>query len=138
MASQSAPLWPTCIWSILKGKPSVLPPPPLRYWFRFVDDTFVIQQEAHKQIFLDHINKADPAIKFTVEGNQENDAILFLDTLVKPETDNSLSIPVCRKSIHISQYLEWDSHHYLATKYSVIGTFTHRANTVCTGPELFN
>ena len=48
----------------------------------------------HKQIFLDHINKIDPAIKFTVESNQENGTIPFLDTLVKPEADNSLSISV--------------------------------------------
>ena len=41
----------------------------LRY--RFVDDTWVIQQQAHKQLFLDHINSIDPAIKFTVKGNQE-------------------------------------------------------------------
>ena len=64
------------------------------HWFRFVDDTFVIQQEFHKQLFLDHINNIDPAIKFTVEGNQENGAIPFLDTLVQPEADNSLSISV--------------------------------------------
>ena len=54
-----------------------------RHWFRFVDDTFAIQQEDQKQNFLDHINKIDPAIKFTVEGNQENGAIPFLDILVK-------------------------------------------------------
>ena len=30
------------------------------------------------------------------------------------------------------------SHHNLAAKYSVIGTLTHRAKTVCTGPELFS
>ena len=42
-----------------------------RHWFRFVDDTFVIQQEAHKQLFLDHINNIDAAITFTVEGYQE-------------------------------------------------------------------
>ena len=39
-----------------------------RHWFRFVDETFVIQQESHKQLFLNHINNIDPAIKFTVEG----------------------------------------------------------------------
>ena len=49
-------------------------------WFRFVVDTWVIQQQAHKQGFLDHINSIDPAIKFTVEGNQANGAIPFLDT----------------------------------------------------------
>ena len=29
----------------------------------------------------------DPAIKFTVESNQENGTIPFLDTLVKPEAE---------------------------------------------------
>ena len=60
-----------------------------RHWFRFADDTFVIQQKSHKQLFLDHINNIDQAIKFTVEGNQKNGTIPFLDTLVKPEADNS-------------------------------------------------
>ena len=46
---------------------------------RYVDDTFVIQQEDQKQNFLEHINKVDPAIKFTAEGNQENGAIPFID-----------------------------------------------------------
>ena len=111
---------------------------PPRHWYRFVDDTFAIQHEAHKQLFLDHINNIDPAIKFTVEGNQDYGTIPFLDTLVKPEVDNSLLISVYRKPTHTDQYLEWDSHHNLATQYSVIGTLTHRAKTVCTGPELFN
>ena len=51
-----------------------------RVWYRFVDDTWVIQKQAHKQAFLDHINNIDPAIKFTVEGTQDNGAIPFLDT----------------------------------------------------------
>ena len=55
-----------------------------RYWFRFVDDISAIQQQSHKQLFLDHINNIDPAIRFTVEGNQENGSIHFLDTLVEP------------------------------------------------------
>ena len=59
-----------------------------RYCIRFVDDTFVIQQQSHKQLCLDHVNDIDPAIRFTVEGNQENQSIPFLDTLVKPEADN--------------------------------------------------
>ena len=103
-----------------------------------MDDTFVIQQESHKQLFLDHINSIDPAIKFTAEGNQKNGDIPLLDTLVKPEADNSLSISVYRKPTHTDQYLQWDSHHDLAAKYRFIGTLTHRAKTVCTGPELFN
>ena len=52
-----------------------------RLWLRYVDDTFVIQQEGHKQNFLVHIDNVDPAINFTVESN--------LDTIVKLEADNT-------------------------------------------------
>ena len=73
-----------------------------------------------------------------MEGSQENGTIPFLDNLVKPETDNSLSITVCRKPTHTELYLQWDSHHNLAAKYNVISTVTQRAKTVFTGPDLLN
>ena len=41
-----------------------------------------------------------------------------------------------RKPTHTDQYLQWDSHHNLAAKYSVLSTLTHRKKPVCTGPEL--
>ena len=101
-----------------------------------VDETYVIHQEGQKQMFLDHIYKADPAIKFTVECNKENGAIPILDTIVKPEADNTLSFTVYRKPAHIDQYLQGDSHYNLVAKYSVISTLIHRTRTVCTKPEL--
>ena len=100
-----------------------------------MDDTWVIQKQAHKQEFLEHLNKVDSAIKFTVEENQDNGAIPFLDTLVTPLADNSLSFKVYWKPTHNDQYLQWDNHHSLSSKYSVIGTLTHRAKVVCTNPE---
>ena len=87
---------------------------------------------------MDHINSIDPNIKFTVKSSQENGAILFLDTLVKLEADNSLSIRVYHKPTHIDQYLQWDGHHNLAAKYSVIDTLTLRAKSVFITPELLN
>ena len=101
-----------------------------------MDDTWVIQKQAHKQAFLDHINSIDLAIKFTVEGNQETVAIPFLDTLATPLADNSLSFKVYQKPTHTDQYLQWESHHILSVKYSVIGTLTHRRKVVCTDPDL--
>ena len=101
-----------------------------------MDDTWVTEQQAHKQAFLDHINSIDTAIKFTVEGTQGNGVISFLDTLITLQADNSLSITVYHKLTHTDQYLQWASHHSLSAKYSVIGTLTHRAKTVCNGPEL--
>ena len=104
-----------------------------RLWMRYVDDTFVIQQEGQKQTFLEHINKVDPAIKFTVE---HHGAIPFLDTLIKPKADNTLSLTVYRKPMHTDQYLQCNSHHNLVARYSVISTLTQRARTVCTKPGL--
>ena len=61
-----------------------------------MDDTFVLQKEVNKQDFLQHINCVDPAIQFTVENNKEDGAIPFMDTIVKPEVDGSLSVTVYR------------------------------------------
>ena len=47
-----------------------------KFWHRFVDDTFVIHKEVNKKGFLQHINIVDPAIKFTVEDNKEDDPLL--------------------------------------------------------------
>ena len=109
---------------------------PPRFWHRFVDDTFVIHKEVNKQGFLQHINSVDPAIKFKVEDNKEDGSIPFLDTTVKPEADGTLSITVYRKPILTDQYLQWDSHHHLSAKFSVIHTLSHRAKIVCSKPEL--
>ena len=40
------------------------------------------------------------------------------------------------KPTHRNQYLQWDSHHHLSAKHSVIITITHMAKTVCNKPEL--
>ena len=49
-----------------------------------------------------------------------------------------MSITVFRKPTHIYQYLQWDSHHHLSAKFSVIHTLSHRAQTVCSNPELLH
>ena len=105
-------------------------------WLRCVDETSVVQREENKESFLQHINSVDLAIKFTVEDNKADGAIHFLDAIVKPEANGKLSITLYRKPTHTDQYLQWDSHHHLSAKYSVINTLTHRAKTVCNKPEL--
>ena len=52
-----------------------------------------------------------------------------------PDPDNSLITTVCRKPTHASLYLQWDSHHNLAARFSVINTLTHKAKTVCSNPQ---
>ena len=56
--------------------------------------------------------------------------------LLNQRHDGTLSITVYRKPTHTNQYLQWDSHHHLSAKFSVIHTLSHRASTVCSKPEL--
>ena len=137
MGSPVNPIVANLYMEHLEQKALSTAPHPPRFWCRYVDDTFVIHKEANKQGFLQHINSVDPAIKFTVEDNKEDGSIPFLDTIVKPEVDGILSITVYRKPTHTDQYLQWDSHHNLSAKFSVIKTLSHRAQTVCSNPELF-
>ena len=102
----------------------------------FVDDTFVILKKDHKEEFLQHINSVDPAIQFTTEEQNEDGSMPFLDILVTPQEDGTLTSKVYRKPTHTDQYLQWDSHHNLACKYSVINTLTHRAKEVCSNSQL--
>ena len=125
MGSPVSPIVANLYMEYLEQKAlSTAPHPTPRFWGRYVDDTFVIHKEANKQGFLQHINSVDPVIRFTVEDNKEDGSIPFLDTIVKPEVDGSLSITVCRKPTHTDQYLQWDSHHHLSAKFSVIQTPT--------------
>ena len=109
---------------------------PPRWWKRFVDDTFVILKKDHKEEFLQHINSVDPSIQFTTEEQKEDGSIPFLYILVTPQEDGTLTSKVYSKPTHTDQYLQWDSHHNLACKYSVINTLTHRAKAVCSNSQL--
>ena len=60
----------------------------------------------------------------------------FLDILITPEEDGNLSTSVFRKPTHTDQYLQWDSHHTISSKYSVAGSLYHRAKTVCSNAQL--
>ena len=136
MGSPVSPVVANLYMEYLEQKALSTAPHPPKFWGRYVDDTFVIHKEANKQGFLQHINSVDPAIRFTVEDNKEDGSIPFLDTIVKPEADGSLSITVYRKPTHTDQYLQLDSHHHLSAKFSVIQTLSHRASTMCSNPEL--
>ena len=78
----------------------------------------------------------DQHTQFTCEEQRKDGSIPFLDTLVMPNEDGSLSSTVYRRPTHTDLYLHWDSHHTLPSKYSVIGTLDHRVKTICSNPQL--
>ena len=110
-------------------------PNPLLLWKRFVDDTIVIIKKAHKEEFLTHINSVDSNIQFTSEDPGPEGSLPFLDILITPNEEGMLETTVYRKPTHMDQYLQWDSHHPISSKYSVVGTLYHRAKTICSNNE---
>ena len=54
----------------------------------------------------------------------------FLDILITSNEDGSQSTTVNRKPTHTDLYLQSDSRHTVSSKYSVIGTLHHRAETI--------
>ena len=98
--------------------------------------TFTILESSQKRAFLDHINSIDQHIQFTCEEQREDGSIPFLGVLIIPNEDGSLNGTVFIKPTHTDLYLQWDSHHTLPSKYSVIGTLLHRAKNICSNPQL--
>ena len=80
-------------------------PHPPYLWKRFVDDTFTIIESPHKNEFLEHINSIDKHIQFTAEDQRSDGAMPFLDILITPGEDGSLSTSVFRKPTHTNLYL---------------------------------
>ena len=113
-------------------------PHPPSLWKRYVDDTFVIQEEQHQEEFLQHINSIDPNIRFTAETTRADGSMPFLDTLVTPQSDGSLATTVYRKPTHTSWYVQWDSHYAIANKYSIISSLLHRAKNLCSNQQLLD
>ena len=109
---------------------------PPRLWKRYEDDTFVILQQSQKEEFLQHINSVDPSINFTTERPRQDGSMPFLDTLVTPQEDGTLTTSIYRKPTHTHLNHQRDSHHNLACKYSVINTLTHRAKAACSNSKL--
>ena len=96
--------------------------------------TFTVIRKDQKEVFFDHLNSIHNGIQFTSEDPSEDGSIPFLDMLVLPDQEGRLKTTVYRKPTHTNQYLHWDSHHAIPSKYSMIGTLFHRAKTICSGP----
>ena len=65
------------------------------------------------------------------DPNQDS-TLPFLDTLVSPGLDNTLTTTVYRKPTHMDQHFHLDGNHSISAKNNVFNTFAHTARMVCT------
>ncbi len=99
----------------------------VKFWGRYVDDTFVIIKSAHKEQFTAHLNAQHPSIKFATEDQVDN-KLAMLDVLVSVAPEGNLSFSVYCKPTHTDHYLKFTLHQPLEHKLGVIHTLRHRAN----------
>ena len=80
---------------------------------------------------LAHINTVEPSIRFTLEKENVEGCLPFLDVLLHFNNDGTLSIYVYRKPTHTDKYLNFDSHHPLMHKVVIVRTLVSRTNALC-------
>ena len=105
-----------------------------RVWKRYVDDTFCIMKKGSEMMFLEHLNKVRPSIKFTVELEKDG-KLPFLDCLLEVGNDGKVLSTVYRKQTHTDRYLNYRSHHPIHVKRGVIKSLYDRATRVTTHEE---
>ena len=135
MGSPLSPIMANIYMEHFETKALETAPHPPSLWKRFVDDTFVILETTHKEGFFQHINGIEEKIQFTAENTRADGSLPFLDTLVTTKEDGSLSTSIYRKPTHTNQYLQRDSHHAIANKYSVINSLLHRVKNICSNED---
>ena len=78
---------------------------PPSFWRRFVDNTLTIIKSSQIESFLSHLNSIDHHIQFTKEESRPDGSMPFLDIVITPKEDGSLSTTVYRKPTLTDLYL---------------------------------
>ena len=110
-------------------------PIPIKEWKSYVDGIFSIIPKGKCDTMLHYLKSIDPHIKFTVEQPNKKGAILFLDTLSKPNGEG-LFISVYRKPTHTDRYLKFNSSHPILAKRAVVRALMDRAEKICSSPVI--
>ncbi len=88
-----------------------------------------IKQKTDARSFLGHINNIYEAIQFTVDSENENGELPFLDCLIMRNPDGTPYTTVYRKPTNTGRYLNFHSCHSSATKQGSQG---------CVGKKRYN
>ncbi|BHF81385.1 hypothetical protein SprV_0702451500 [Sparganum proliferum] len=106
----------------------------LKFWARYVDDTFVVINRDQLLTFKERLNAVFPDIQFTME-EEENNQLAFQDVLLCRKDCGGLKTKVFRKATNTMQVLNFNSNHPISHKRSCVRTLYRRVETHCSEPE---
>ena len=89
----------------------------------------MVIQSAHKKSFIEHINSIDHRIQFTMEDCEIDGSMPFWKLCLHPN-QMAVSALQCIEYPPRLTFLQWDSHHTIPAKYSVVNILHYRAWTV--------
>ena len=97
-------------------------------WCRYADDTWVVLPRAEVDSFFRFINSIEDSIDFTLEREDVNESIPFLDVRVSRHSNFKFGTSLYYKPSHTYQHLNFESHHPLSHKRSVVRSLVNRVN----------
>lgn len=98
-------------------------------WNRYVDDILDVWSSSmdNLDLFFNQINTIDPNIKFTLEIQNNNNELPFLDLNLKLNNNSKqIFIEMYKKPSSSDQVLNFNSSHPLATKLGIISSATKK------------
>ena len=121
-----------CGYCESKLKPEEIPP----IYRRFVDDMFSIfnRGEEGAVSFFEQLNSLHPALRFTMECEQER-KLPFMDVLLT-RRNGKLVRSVYRKPMFTGLYVRWDSFSPMDQKIAAVKSLFSRAMRICSASEL--
>ena len=104
---------------------------------RFVDDTFsIFESEENAEKFFEVLNGMHPALKFTIE-KEENQCLPFMDVFLQRSGNNFIR-SIYRKPTFTGLYTRWDSFAPTQQKISLLKSLISRAQKICSKAVLGN
>ena len=109
------------------------------FWHRFRDDVIGLFRgtQADFRVFLDYMNRADPAIKFTSEIDFDNNTVNFLDLKISIDDDGFLRTDLYEKPNSLNQLLKPTSAHPSSVTRGSIFSLAIRLRRICCSDNLF-
>ena len=110
-------------------------PNPPKFWKRYVDNVCVAMKRDETDDILNHLNSIELTIQFTVETEDDDNTLPFLDTRLHHMEGGTIQTSIYRKLTHTDRYLDYMSHHPIEHKKGVVQILCTRAERLSSTPN---
>ena len=97
--------------------------------------TFAVIHFRYHPHFLQHLNSVRPGVIWFTYGTEESGSLPFLDVLVTRGENGNLTTNIFCKAAHTDQLLNFNCHHPVLVKRSVVSTLTRRGQLIASTPN---